>query len=197
MREFIADNWSAVLLLGLAVALPLAPAVRRRRVPSVAVLLTSASLGVAGVGGLALPVDWGVWTAASAAAVLFVMLLVLVTTGRWYAPLAYAVGAVLLVGLGSMAAGPVGEGLVEAVHTLRHLEALQPWWLLLLLLIPVVILLSYRSLAGLGPVRRWLAIGLRCTLIALLTLALAEVRIRHTNENLTVLFLVDRSLSIP
>src|SRR5207237_3858268 len=41
------------------------------------------------------------------------------------------------------------------------------------------------------------ASGLRCSLIFLLTLALAEVRIRHQNENVTVLFLVDRSLSIP
>src|SRR5262249_37643666 len=57
--------------------------------------------------------------------------------------------------------------------------------------------LSFRSLAGLGPVRRWLAIGLRCLLILFLTLALAEVRLRHQNESITTLFLVDRSLSIP
>src|SRR5205807_1055993 len=34
-------------------------------------------------------------------------------------------------------------------------------------------------------------------LIVLLTLALAEVRLRHRNESVTVLFLVDRSFSIP
>ena len=51
--------------------------------------------------------------------------------------------------------------------------------------------------AGLGPVRRWVAIGLRCLGIILLVLALAELRIRHENETVTVLFLVDRSLSIP
>ncbi|HEV3448362.1 MAG TPA: VWA domain-containing protein, partial [Gemmataceae bacterium] len=56
---------------------------------------------------------------------------------------------------------------------------------------------SYRSLAGLGPVRRWIAIGLRCALVIFLTLALAEVRLRHQNENITVLYLVDRSFSIP
>ena len=61
----------------------------------------------------------------------------------------------------------------------------------------MIVWLSYRSLAGLGPIRRWIAIGLRCTLLLLLTMALAEVRIRHQNENVTVLFLVDRSLSIP
>src|SRR5262249_12225668 len=60
-----------------------------------------------------------------------------------------------------------------------------------------IILLSFRSLAGLGPFRKWLAIGLRCSLIVFLTLALAEVRLRHETKNITVLFLVDRSLSIP
>src|SRR5262249_56708233 len=77
------------------------------------------------------------------------------------------------------------------------LEPTQPWWLLLLGFIPAIILLSHRSLAGLGPVRRWIAIGLRCALVLLLTLALAEVRLRHQNENITAMFLVDRSLSIP
>src|SRR5438128_2534111 len=70
-------------------------------------------------------------------------------------------------------------------------------WLLLLAFVPVIVLLSFRSLSGLGPARRWLAIGLRCLLVVLLTLALAEVRLRHQNENVTVLFLVDRSLSVP
>src|SRR5207253_10264794 len=67
--------------------------------------------------------------------------------------------------------------------------------LLLLLLIPVIVWLSYRSLAGLGPIRRWVAIGLRCLLILLLTLALAELRLRKPNDTTTVFFLVDRSRS--
>src|SRR5207302_536833 len=76
-------------------------------------------------------------------------------------------------------------------------EPTKPWWLLLLGLIPLIVFWSYRSLAGLGPVRRWIAIGLRSVLIFFLVLALAEVRLRHENENITVLFLVDRSYSIP
>src|SRR4029077_9656727 len=40
-------------------------------------------------------------------------------------------------------------------------------------------------------------IGLRCILIALLALALAEANARQPNDRLTVLFLWDRSLSIP
>ena len=42
---------------------------------------------------------------------------------------------------------------------------------------------------GLGPVRRWVALGLRCLLITLVALALAELRIKHQNDTVTVLFL--------
>ncbi|HYV38174.1 MAG TPA: VWA domain-containing protein, partial [Gemmataceae bacterium] len=70
-------------------------------------------------------------------------------------------------------------------------------WLILLLLIPLTIWWSFRSLAGLGTTRRWIALGLRCSLLLFLTLALAEVYLLHTNDTTTVLFLWDRSVSIP
>ena len=36
----------------------------------------------------------------------------------------------------------------------------RPWWLILLpLVLPPLVLFSFRSLAGLGRVRRWIAIG--------------------------------------
>src|SRR5262249_9714696 len=92
---------------------------------------------------------------------------------------------------------PLGHFLGDALRTAGSLEAGQPWWLLLLGLLPVVVLLSFRSLAGLGPVRRWLAIGLRCTILLLLILALAEVRLTHRNETVTVLFVIARSYSAP
>src|SRR5204862_4603027 len=91
----------------------------------------------------------------------------------------------------------VGGGITFGVLTLLSSEVAQPLWLLLLLLIPVVVWMSYRSLAGLGPVRRWVAISLRCLVILLLTLSLAELRLRRPNDTTTVLFVVDRSLSIP
>lgn len=78
-----------------------------------------------------------------------------------------------------------------------RIEFVQPWWLLLLGLVPLIVIFSFRSLAGLGPVRRWLAVGLRCAIVVSLILALAEPRLRHVDENVTVLFLVDRSISIP
>ncbi|MFL5339351.1 MAG: VWA domain-containing protein, partial [Gemmataceae bacterium] len=57
--------------------------------------------------------------------------------------------------------------------------------------------LSFRSLAALGPARRVVAIALRCLLVALLVFSLAEFRLRKSSESLTVMYLVDRSLSIP
>jgi uncharacterized membrane protein len=197
--EFLAGHWFSVLLLLIALILggSLLVARLRRREWSMQWLLLAAACALAGAGGLALPVAWGLWLAGAMLAVLFVALLIVITSGAWSARLGYTVGALLLLGLGGAVSGAVAQGLSEFGKLLLSLEPTQPWWLLLLGLIPIIILLSYRSLAGLGPVRRWVAIGLRCALILFLTLALAEVRLRHENENITVLFLVDRSLSIP
>ena len=118
-------------------------------------------------------------------------------SGRWWLPIAAGVGGLVMFALGSVCVAALQEGLLVAARTVRSLEAGQPWWLLLLLLVPLIIALSFRSLAGLGPVRRWVAIGLRCALILFLTLALAEVHLAHRNETTTVLFVVDRSLSVP
>ncbi|MHC5538745.1 hypothetical protein ACYOEI_11025, partial [Singulisphaera rosea] len=53
----------------------------------------------------------------------------------------------------------------------------QPWWLLLLpLIIPPLILVSFRSLAGLGAVRRAVAILIRTVVVTLIVLALAELQ---------------------
>ena len=74
----------------------------------------------------------------------------------------------------------------------------QPWWLILLpLILPPLILVSFRSLSGLGPVRRVLAIPLRTAVITLIVLALAEVQTVRRNDRLTTMFLVDASQSIP
>jgi Mg-chelatase subunit ChlD/uncharacterized membrane protein len=195
---FITAHWFAVLLL-VAALLPAALALRSqlRGTLSLGWLLTAAGLALAGAGGLGLEPEWGGWIAAGAAGTFFVMFLVLIFTSAWLRPLAYAVAALLAIGVGGLASLAAGEGLVVAGRALTSLEPAHPWWLLLLLLVPLVFWFSYRSLAGLGPVRRWIALGLRCLLIALLALALSELRIKHRNDTVTVLFLVDRSLSVP
>jgi hypothetical protein len=139
----------------------------------------------------------GMWIVATFGGLLLAKLVVLILSGRWYTSVAASLAALSFVGLGMWVGRSFSDWLVAAGNTIWHLEVAQPWWLLLLLLIPLIVWMSYRSLAGLGPTRRWMAIGLRSLLIALLTLALAEIRLRQPNENTAVLFLIDRSLSIP
>src|SRR5262249_18000172 len=143
------------------------------RWPALFVVLTGA-LATFALGGLAVLPECGFWLGIACLAGLFLLLFVMILSGQWSPHLAWAVAAVAAIGLGSRTAQPASAGLEEAYRFLRNLRPLRPGWLLLLLLIPVIILLSFRSLSGLGPVRRWLAIGLRCALVLFLTLALAE-----------------------
>ncbi|MCC7293970.1 MAG: VWA domain-containing protein [Phycisphaerales bacterium] len=71
----------------------------------------------------------------------------------------------------------------------------QPPWLWLLLLIPALVLASLRSLAGLDPLRRVLALAVRAGVVALLVACLARVQFVRRNEDVTVMFLMDRSFS--
>ena len=64
-------------------------------------------------------------------------------------------------------------------------------------MIPLLLWTSYRNLISLGPTRRWLVLGLRCSLVVLLAFALAEVFARKPNDSVTVMFVWDRSLSMP
>ncbi len=73
----------------------------------------------------------------------------------------------------------------------------QPWYLSLLALIPLLWIFSYRSLAGLGNIRRLLALGLRTLVLALIVFALAEVQLLRTSDKVTVNYLLDQSESIP
>ncbi|MCA9237797.1 MAG: VWA domain-containing protein [Planctomycetales bacterium] len=72
-----------------------------------------------------------------------------------------------------------------------------PHYLWLLLLIPVLWLWGYRSLAGLGKWRRGMALALRSLVLTAIVLALADVQYQRKNDQLTVVYLLDQSLSIP
>jgi len=75
---------------------------------------------------------------------------------------------------------------------------LQPLWLVLLaVLLPVVWLVGWRALAELGPWRRWISLGLRSAVVVLLVAALAGALEVQRSRRLTVLYLLDQSLSIP
>ena len=72
-----------------------------------------------------------------------------------------------------------------------------PWYLLLLVLLPPLWLLSFRSLAVLGPLRRWVALGLRSIVLVAIIFALAEIQAVRTSDRVAVLYLLDESSSIP
>ena len=72
-----------------------------------------------------------------------------------------------------------------------------PAYLAILLLLPVLWWYSYRRLAGLGRLRRWLALLLRTLVVVLLVMAAADLQIVRSNDHLTVIYLLDQSLSIP
>ena len=65
------------------------------------------------------------------------------------------------------------------------------------LLIPVLWWFSFRSLSGLGPVRRVTALVLRSLLVLLFCAALAEIQWVRTSERVTVIYVLDQSDSIP
>ena len=79
----------------------------------------------------------------------------------------------------------------------RELAFDHPEYLALLALIPVLWIWSYRSLSGLGRVRRVLALLLRSLVLAALVFALANAQILKKNDRLTVIYLLDQSASIP
>jgi uncharacterized membrane protein/Mg-chelatase subunit ChlD len=78
-----------------------------------------------------------------------------------------------------------------------QLDFASPWYLLLLGLLPLLWWFSFRSLAGLGNIRRLVAIGLRSAVLLAIIFALADIELKQTSERLTVIYLLDQSLSIP
>jgi uncharacterized membrane protein len=122
---------------------------------------------------------------------------VMVVFRLWSFGLGCVLGTLLVLGLGGLTVRPVGEALFETFKSVRGLQFVRPEWLALLLFVPVIFGISRKSLSGLGPVRKWSAITLRCLGVACLAMALAEPRLRRPSENSTVLFLVDRSYSVP
>ena len=74
---------------------------------------------------------------------------------------------------------------------------LSPWWLLLGLLLPVLWWTSLRTLSGLSRARRWAAIVFRTVVMLAIIAALAEIQLKRTSDRLTVIYLLDQSMSIP
>ena len=79
-----------------------------------------------------------------------------------------------------------------------HLEYF-PGWVALLLFLglgSLIVFLGIRSLAGLGPVRQWVAIGLRLAVLLLFILIIGGIRWQRVHKNVEVMALVDVSGSM-
>ncbi|MFG0252862.1 MAG: VWA domain-containing protein, partial [Phycisphaerales bacterium JB038] len=68
---------------------------------------------------------------------------------------------------------------------------------LLPLLVLLVVWIARRSWSGLGKVRRWVVLVLRCLLIAFLLATLAKPKEAERSEDLTLLVVADTSYSVP
>jgi uncharacterized membrane protein len=73
----------------------------------------------------------------------------------------------------------------------------EPLWLIATVLLIPVAILGWRRMASLGPVRRSLAIALRCLLMLVLILLLARFNRAMRNDEVTVILVLDRSQSVP
>jgi len=71
----------------------------------------------------------------------------------------------------------------------------QPAWLWLCLLVPLLVAASLRSLAGLDPVRRVLALAFRSILVILVAACLARIQYVRRSDDMTVMLVMDRSYS--
>ncbi len=196
--DYLTAHWCPAVLLGLALAMLAAlRLLSHRRIRwFTSLLVLSLVLAVASVGGLALPPRWGGWLLVFAAALFVGLFLLLAFSGAWWRSLAYSVAVLALLGAGGLWLNAAGASALEMVRDLRGLTFLHPWWLLLFLLIPLFFLLSAPRLNRSEP-RPWVAVGLRSAGVICLALALAEPQLRQPNDHVTVLFVVDRSQSIP
>jgi len=70
-------------------------------------------------------------------------------------------------------------------------------YLLLLLLLPAMWWWSFHSLAGLGKWRRLIVLTLRSLVLTIIVLALADMQYQRRSDQLTVIYVLDQSLSIP
>ena len=78
--------------------------------------------------------------------------------------------------------------------TLEYMTWYQALGLFAAISLPIV-LLGMRSLNGLGPVRKWVAIAIRMIVVALFVLVLGGARYQQRNKDLEVIVLRDVSES--
>jgi uncharacterized membrane protein len=199
--SILLEHWLALACLLAALAFATAAAVHwyRRGAWAWGYCLPAAVLASYGVGAFGFLAPWWLGAALGLGAfgVLVGLLVLVILTGFWLAALGCATACILCFGLGDWSGATVAESLRLSGLFLISMRPQEPWWLLLLLAAPLLFWTSYRNLVTLGPARRWIVLGLRCGLIVLLAFALAETYARKPNDSVTVIFVWDRSLSMP
>ncbi|WP_020471327.1 VWA domain-containing protein [Zavarzinella formosa] len=143
------------------------------------------------------PAEIAGWFCLGVVGLMALKLVNLLITGGWSRRLMRTLGGALVFGLGGFAGRLIQSWGVTGFRTLGTVDFVQPWWLTGLILIPLLVYLSFQSLAGLGPIRRWMALSIRSLLVAVLVVTLSEPRLRRPNENVCVIYVIDRSLSVP
>jgi hypothetical protein len=197
LPSWLAAQWPAALVGALALAgLLLGALLRRRPVAQRPLLWGGAVLALSAAGGFLLPAPYASWTVLAALGVFVVLAAGLLLLGFWSRHLALLLLAAGLAGLGGLLLHDSAEDLEELFANLAAMRLKSPWWLFLLLTIPPLVGLSWRRLNR-EELRPWLALGLRTLGVALLALALAEPFFARATRAMTVLFVLDRSLSIP
>ncbi|CAN5441996.1 VWA domain-containing protein [soil metagenome] len=197
LGDHLGNHWLALTLLVIAAGLF---ALRYSKLAMVfalfslgGLLFTGVSFGMTDLGFVSI----GNLFAGIAIAGGLVSLTLLSIFRKWSFTAASLFGSLAILSLGAFFERELGGGLAEWARALRGLQFVRPWWLVLLALVPVVVVLARRSLSGLGPLRKWLAISLRAAIITALVCALAEPRFGRPTNDVTVLYVIDRSLSVP
>src|SRR5262245_28793111 len=108
--DFLETRWLASVLVVLALIGGIGVLwvrIRAARWSHPLAVFTGASVFL-GIGGLFVPPGYAFWIALAAVACLFSMVLVMVLSSYWWAPLAWVAAAVALVGAGGIGVGPIG-----------------------------------------------------------------------------------------
>lgn len=191
LPSWLLTHWPATLIAVVGLVSMFPGWLRRRQ----GLLAAGAALLLFAV-GVFVP-DWlAAWLALGSLGILTVLGLLLVLTGTWFRYAAFTLAALCLLGLGGLLLPTSGTTVAELAESIAGMRLRTPLWLLLLFTLPLVVRLSRDRLTR-DELRPWLALGLRLAGIALLALALAEPFFAQASKAMTVLFVVDRSLSIP
>jgi hypothetical protein len=204
LSPWLVGHWFrlALVLAGLLLVV-LALVLRRRTVLAWSLAVPGAVLAGLGLGGILFPAPSGGflagpagWLLSAGAVPVVVLVALLLMVGFWNRWLALLAPVPVLLGAGGLLLGDSEHAVADLAQTVSEMRIRSPFWLLLLAVIPLVVLMGARRLNR-QEWRPWVALGLRVLGIAVLALALAEPFFSQATRAMTVLFVLDRSLSVP